>query len=158
MTRDSQPLSLRRDLEGDGELPDIILNLVGEWVSEEPGRKVTESWSRVSADTLEGIGQTIDTVQGSRVSVESLRLVSMAGDIFYIAKVKHNSLPVAFRMTESTSGSILFENPEHDFPKKIAYVFNDMDHMRVHVSNDDQSFELVFARSVRGSGPVKGIL
>lgn len=158
MTRDSESRSYRSDPAGASAFPDIILNLVGEWISEEPGRKVTESWSRVSAETLEGIGQTIDTVRNSRAFIETLRLVLMSGDVFYIAKVTHNQLPVAFRMTESTSDSILFENPEHDFPKKIAYVFIDMDHMRVLVSNDDQAFELVFARSVRSSGPVKGIL
>ena len=56
-----------------------------------------------------------------RVSQESLRLVEMSGEVFYVAKVGHNDLPIAFKLTSGSDDRAVFENPQHDFPKRLEY-------------------------------------
>lgn len=86
---------------------------------------ISESWSEVSASTFEGIGETRDAASGELKSREELRLVEMGSEVFYIAKVGHNALPIAFKLTECSEASAVFENPDHDFPKKLEYQLSD---------------------------------
>jgi hypothetical protein len=45
----------------------------------------------------------------------------MAGEVFYIAKVAHNPLPIAFKLSECGEGLAVFTNPAHDFPRRLEY-------------------------------------
>ena len=58
------------------------------------------------------------------VFVEKLRIIAREGDLFYVADVPENQKPVYFKLTEVTDRSFVCENPDHDFPKKIAYLFD----------------------------------
>ena len=90
---------------------------------------------------------------------ETLRLVSMSDGVFYIAKVTENDLPVPFRMTRCADDLAVFENPEHEAPRKLTYKLK-----RANVNNDDvlevtveggamKAFTLQFARSAHASPP-----
>lgn len=78
-------------------------------------------WREVSTATFEGSGVTTARADGAILDGEELRLVAMAGAVFYIAKVAHNAYPVAFRMTVCEAGRLVFENPTHDFPRRLEY-------------------------------------
>ncbi len=81
-------------------------------------------------------------------SAEELRLVEMADGVFYIAKVTHNELPVAFRLSECADGRFAFVNPTHDFPKRLDYVRQGEDRLVVRVSDGaDKGFTLNFTRT-----------
>lgn len=95
------------------------------WLSDSDGNRTTESWQWVSDSTLEGQGQLIDLETLEVVYSESLRLVEMDGSIFYIAKPDQNAMPTAFKLTSCEDNRFVFENPEHDFPKRIEYVKKD---------------------------------
>lgn len=47
----------------------------------------------------------------------------MGDSIFYLAKVKHNVLPIAFNAAQCSANYVRFENRQHDFPNVIAYTF-----------------------------------
>ncbi len=95
--------------------------LEGTWVRETSRSTRYESWKRLSDNTMEGDSWSISKADGKRRQVESLRLVSMGGEVFYIAKVPENPLPVPFKLTSGAESRLTFENPEHDFPTAIIY-------------------------------------
>jgi len=117
--------------------------LIGTWQNQNNDRTITESWQQVSDKTLEGRGATY--VDGKLKSRESLRIVEMANSLYYIAKVDHNPLPVAFKLTSCTDSNVIFENRHHDFPKRIAYTFVGKGNMRVVVSDgESKEFSISF--------------
>lgn len=111
--------------------------VLGAWVSDEGP---TESWHRAGPRTFEGAGTS-----GS--GSETLRLVEMSGQVFYIAKVAHNELPVAFKLVDCGDALLVFENPTHDFPRQLEYRLTTGGAMTVTVSDgSDRSFEIHFRK------------
>ncbi|MFT6732800.1 MAG: hypothetical protein ACJAS9_000982 [Polaribacter sp.] len=111
--------------------------LVGNWKSENSKLKIKESWKRISSNTFEGSGSTYSIEKKKIVSSESLRLVEMSGEVFYVAKVASNDLPVAFKLTSCTAKTAIFENSIHDFPKKIIYQLNKEKNITIFVSGEN---------------------
>jgi len=112
--------------------------LQGEWRTED-GR-AHESWSILSQSTWEGAARV-----GS--SEESLRLLAMEGEVFYLAKVAHNELPTVFRMVECGERRAAFANPAHDFPKRLIYELHEDGRLTVDVVGDGaEGFRLDFRR------------
>jgi hypothetical protein len=129
---------------------DSIRWLVGEWATTGEGKQVLESWTAVSADTLEGVGAVRSPETGEISVSETLRLVAMSGNVYYVAKVPENDLPVPFAMTSCDDSSASFTNALHDFPKRITYQRDGPDRIRVSVRGDgDQGFTLAFERQSR---------
>ncbi|ALU42160.1 DUF6265 family protein [Pseudoalteromonas rubra] len=110
--------------------------LIGNWYSENSKLTFNESWSRISEKTFEGYGQTYSIVKNKVVSAETLRLVEMSGEVFYLAKVASNALPTAFKLTSCTADSAVFENSRHDFPNKIKYQLNKSKTITAFVSGE----------------------
>ncbi len=121
--------------------------LLGNWKSVGEHIIVHESWVRVSDTTFEGIGESEPLPSGKRKLSETLRLVEMSGDVFYLAYVSHNPRPVSFTLTGYSGGGATFENPDHDFPKKIVYRLESPDELTVTVSNEERGFTLEFERA-----------
>lgn len=72
----------------------------------------------------------------------------MSGGVFYVSKVSHNELPVAFRLTTCTDGRFVFDNPQHDFPRRLDYRRVGADRLTVHVSDGgEKGFTLEFERA-----------
>lgn len=94
--------------------------LEGTWRRETARGTAYERWRAVSPRTLEGEAW-LEATAGGRVSTESLRLVEMGGEWFYLPRPRENPLPVAFRLVESGPRRLVFENREHDFPQRIGY-------------------------------------
>jgi hypothetical protein len=95
--------------------------LLGEWRTSATRIVVRESWRRVSDATFEGESITTSVADGEVVNYETLRLVVMSDDVFYLAKVAENDLPVPFRLTRCSNGVAVFENPAHDAPQRLIY-------------------------------------
>ncbi|MBQ4812428.1 hypothetical protein J8M20_13810 [Pseudoalteromonas luteoviolacea] len=110
--------------------------LVGNWSSKSSKVKINESWKQVSKKSFEGSGSTYSLKKNKIVSSESLRLVEMSGEIFYLAKVASNELPIAFKLTSCTDKTAIFENSKHDFPKKLSYQLTEDGNITVFVSGE----------------------
>jgi hypothetical protein len=64
---------------------------------------------------------TARTVAGGKmVSFEFLRIVERDGGLVYVAQ-PGGGTPVEFVLTELSATRALFENPAHDYPKRIVY-------------------------------------
>jgi hypothetical protein len=122
--------------------------LLGEWSAEGGKTSFHETWTEVAPNTFEGAGIERATPDGSISGGEVLRLVEMAGAVFYISKVSHNELPVAFKLNECAGGRYVFDNPAHDFPRRLEYVLAPDGRLTVNVGDGaEKGFTLNFSRS-----------
>jgi len=121
--------------------------ILGDWKTEGGQTTTSESWGEVSPRTFEGRGEARTTDTNELRSSETLRLVEMSGELFYVAKVGHNEVPVAFKLTGCTEESAVFENPDHDFPRRLEYRRTGKNKMLVRVSDGgDKGFQVEFER------------
>ena len=118
--------------------------LVGDWRGTRGESQILERWQKVSTETFEGLGKTQRGAQV--VESETLRLLAMEQRVFYVAKVAHNDLPVAFALTQCDGQRLVFENPAHDFPKKLEYQLTGPDTLSVRVSAGERGFTLTLNR------------
>jgi hypothetical protein len=125
--------------------------LLGSWRLEGKDTVTREKWVAVSSSTWEGEGIE-SKADGTVLFQESLRIMVMGGGIFYLAKVGHNPLPIAFSLMQSSGTSLVFENPAHDFPRRLTYTLQSPDRLKVRVEGKDEKtgkdagFELSFTR------------
>jgi len=95
--------------------------ILGNWQSTSQKYVTKESWQKVSTKTFEGRGEAILIQSGNVVEAETLRLVEMSDEVFFLAKVKSNSLPIAFKLTQCGKDIAEFSNSTHDFPQTLRY-------------------------------------
>jgi hypothetical protein len=125
--------------------------LLGTWRAESRDTLIAETWVAVSDTTYEGRGVTRSRTDGSIREEEDLRLMAMGDGVFYVAKVAQNERPVAFRLTSCADGRFVFENPAHDFPRRIEYRRIDDGRFEARVSDGgSRGFRLEFSRSPAG--------
>lgn len=95
--------------------------LLGKWENQTPRGKMVEEWIKMNDSTYNGKSYMITATDS--VPLESVVLKKEGIDFYYIPTVKgqNNEQPVKFRLTSGAAGSMVFENPAHDFPQKITY-------------------------------------
>jgi ketosteroid isomerase-like protein len=122
--------------------------LLGDWIAERSDSSFHETWADTGRRTFEGTGVERSRANGAVKGAEELRLVQMAGEVFYVSKVPHNESPIAFRLKACDGGRFVFENPAHDFPRRIEYRREADDRLRVEVSDGaGKGFALDFGRA-----------
>ncbi len=127
--------------------------LLGTWEASTSRSTTVETWRRASANTFEGIGEQRSTESGKTTGSESLRLVAMAGGVFYLAKVAHNPWPVPFRMVVCDDDRLVFENTGHDFPTRLDYRRVGDTGLAVEVTGPDgDGFTLRFEKAPEADG------
>ena len=95
--------------------------LQGTWEMKSGNSVTYEEWSRVDDTTY--IGRSY-AVKGSDTMIfETIRIVQRNGVLQYIPTVRNQNggEPVPFNCTGKKGNKLIFENPQHDFPKKITY-------------------------------------
>ena len=92
--------------------------LAGHWQEEKEGALTEELWMPPRGGVMLGLNRG---VRGERkATFEYLRLESDAQGVVYLAS-PGGAPPTPFRLTSAAPGHAVFENPEHDFPKRIEY-------------------------------------
>jgi hypothetical protein len=122
--------------------------LLGDWAADGGKTSFHESWRELGPRDWQGTG--IERTNGDNAikGGEDLRLVQMGDGVFYISKVSHNELPVAFRLASCADGAFVFENAAHDFPRRLEYRPGGKDALSVRVSDGaDKGFTLEFLRA-----------
>jgi Domain of unknown function (DUF6265) len=91
---------------------------------------IHEVWRKVNKNYLRSTGFFVkdkDTFVTERVALQHL-----SDDVYYTSTTEdqNNKRPVSFTLTSGRDGIFIFENPKHDFPKRIVYelVSNDSLH------------------------------
>lgn len=100
----------------------VVGFLAGSWVARVPdGERIEEHWTAASDGMLIGTGRT--SAQGQTVFFEYLRIEQRGmGKFVYVAQPLGKA-PTEFPMVSASASplEIVFENPEHDWPKRITY-------------------------------------
>ncbi len=92
--------------------------MTGHWCSDNGSEHIEEIWTSASGGMLLGMAKT---TKGDRVvAFEFLRIVTVDSVPSYIAQ-PGGAAATPFRWTAGGSDWARFENPEHDFPKRIEY-------------------------------------
>lgn len=81
-----------------------------------------ESWQKLNDSTFQGISFR---VSGKDTTVlEQMELVLREGRIMFVPTVpgQNDEKPVVFTLVKLENNRYVFENKEHDFPKRVVYV------------------------------------
>lgn len=94
--------------------------LVGDWQTAPGGRSQTdEHWTQPAGGSMMGLSRTV--AGGRTYEFEYLRIEQRPEGIFYVAHPKARCPATDFKLTRLTATEVVFENPAHDFPKRISY-------------------------------------
>jgi hypothetical protein len=92
----------------------------GAWQSEPGGRRqIEEHWTNVAGASMLGMSRTV--AGDKTVEFEYLRIEQRADGIYYVAHPKARCPGTDFKLTRASATEAVFENPQHDFPKRIIY-------------------------------------
>jgi Domain of unknown function (DUF6265) len=119
--------------------------LNGEWsrTNAKPGRSGFEIWKKNSDKEMTGRG--INLKGTDTTFVEKLKIIVKDEAIYYVADVPENKEPVLFKLTSQSASTLVFENPKHDFPKKISYELSGKK-LKATISGDCKAMEYLFER------------
>ncbi len=94
--------------------------LSGAWVGKRStGSSVEERWSPPLGGAMLAVSRSVNT-SGKMFAFEYLRIVERDGGLVYVAQ-PGGAKPTEFLLTELSATKAVFENPRHDYPKRITY-------------------------------------
>jgi hypothetical protein len=94
--------------------------LAGDWVgTRSSGSSIEERWSPPLGGAMLAVARTVNT-SDKMVAFEYLRIVERDGGLVYIAQPAGKTA-TEFVLTEFTAMRAVFDNPRHDYPKRIVY-------------------------------------
>jgi hypothetical protein len=94
--------------------------LAGAWVgSRSSGATFEERWSPPKGGAMLAMSRTVN-VSGKMSAFEYLRIIERDGGLVYIAQ-PGGAAPTEFVCTEWSATRAVFDNPRHDYPKRIVY-------------------------------------
>ena len=92
----------------------------GDWQTAPGGRaQIEEHWKLAAGASMMGMGRTV--AGDKTVEFEYLRIEQRADGIYYVAHPKGRCPGTDFKLTRASATEAVFENPQHDFPKRITY-------------------------------------
>ncbi len=100
---------------------DDVAWLAGGWVGTKGAGgavSIEERWSPPLGGAMLSVSRTVS--RGKMSAFEYLRIVERDGGLVYIAQPGGDS-PTEFVLTELGATRAVFENPRHDYPKRIVY-------------------------------------
>ncbi len=114
-----------------------IEKLTGKWLSEKnaDGTVMGEVWQKKNSNSM--IGKSFMIKNGDTTILETVDLVKDGNNIFYtpVAYGQNDDRPVQFKLTSITETAYIFENPQHDFPKRIVYDFTTSETLHAYIDD-----------------------
>ena len=82
-----------------------------------------EMWSQNNDGSFSGKGIRVEG--NDTFLLEKIELIARDKDFYYVATVpdQNNGQPIEFKLTRTEGLKYTFENPKHDFPQRIIYLF-----------------------------------
>lgn len=114
---------------------DQLYRLQGKWIMKTKKGAIGEEWIKMNKDYLQSRGYM---VRGSdTITTERVALRNTEDGIFYTSTVEdqNNKQPIAFKLTFSNNNLFVFENPQHDYPKRISYNFINKDSLNAWIDD-----------------------
>jgi hypothetical protein len=98
--------------------PHKLAWMQGCWAMVNHERAVEEQWMAPRGKTMIG---TSRTVQGANLVSYEFMMIRQDGDQIAFEVRPSGRAPVVFKAEAITDSSVVFENPQHEFPQKIGY-------------------------------------
>ena len=118
--------------------------IVGTWQSEPGGRRQSEEhWMQAAGASMMGMSRTV--AGGKTVEFEYLRIEQRADGIYYVAHPKARCPGTDFKLTRASATEAVFENPQHDFPKRIIYRKGADDSLTASVDGGEGTKSITYA-------------
>jgi Domain of unknown function (DUF6265) len=118
--------------------------LTGDWQTPPGGRaQIEEHWTKAAGGSMIGMGRT---VAGEKTwEFEYLRIEQRADGIYYVAHPKGQCPGTDFKLTRASATEAVFENPQHDFPKRIIYRKSSDDALAASIDGGEGTKSMSFA-------------
>jgi Domain of unknown function (DUF6265) len=112
--------------------------LLGSWENKSENGTMQENWGKINDSLYKGASYFIK--EKDTLHKETIGLLQKGDQILYIPTVKgqNNDQPVVFLLTKKTAQQVVFENPNHDYPKKIVYTLITKDSLVATISGTQQ--------------------
>jgi hypothetical protein len=107
--------------------------MAGDWMGVDGGVEMEERWTEPRGGMMLGIHR--DVKAGKAVDFEFFRVAVTPEGIVYFASPRGRPA-VPFKAIESKNKRVVFENKEHDFPKRIIYWASDDGSLRARIEGD----------------------
>jgi len=92
----------------------------GAWQTEPGGkRQIEEHWTQATGASMLGMSRTV--AGDKTVEFEYLRIEQRADGVYYVAHPKARCPGTDFKLSRASATEAVFENPQHNFPKRITY-------------------------------------
>src|SRR5258705_3055752 len=116
----------------------------GDWQTAPGGRaQIEEHWTQAAGATMMGMSRT---VAGEKtVEFEYLRIEQRADGIYYVAHPKARCPGTDFKLTRASATEAVFENPQHDFPKRVIYRKGADDSLTASIDGGEGTKSMSFA-------------
>ena len=126
--------------------------IAGDWQTAPGGRaQIEEHWTNVAGDSMMGMSRT---VAGEKmVEFEYLRIEQRADGVYYVAHPKARCPGTDFKLTKASATEAVFENPQHDFPKRIIYRKTAEDSLTASIDGGEGTKAMSFAFRRMKSNP-----
>ncbi|GGM86084.1 hypothetical protein GCM10010967_17840 [Dyadobacter beijingensis] len=110
--------------------------ITGTWVTKRSRGDIYETWKRTSKKEFAGLSFTLAGVDTT--PLEKVRLYITGSEIVYapVAIGQNDDKEVLFRLKSIEGGRFVFENLQHDFPKRIVYDFKTNDSLYAHIEGE----------------------
>lgn len=105
--------------------------MLGDWAGTDVNTLVFhEHWEHGTGNALLGYGATLKP-EGDTLFHETLKIDLVEGVPYYYATLPKSKEPVLFKMIQGDAKNAIFENKDHDFPKRISYILETNNTMKV---------------------------
>ena len=94
--------------------------LAGHWVAQEGGVRMEELWTEPGGGMMLGLHRDVELGADQLLGFEYLRIVADGAGIRYLAS-PDGARPTAFTLRSLEGSQVTFENPSHDFPRRVTY-------------------------------------
>jgi hypothetical protein len=120
--------------------------IAGCWAGERGGERFHERWTVADPSTLLAVSHTVKA--GKMTAFEFLRIVVKNGKSVYVAQ-PGGAPPTEFVASSQTGERIVFENPAHDFPKRVIYQRSGTDRLTASIDGGATSRQRVDYAMIR---------
>ena len=126
--------------------------IAGDWQTAPGGRRqVEEHWTNAAGGTMMGMSRTV--AGDKTVEFEYVRIEQRADGIYYVAHPKARCPGTDFKLTKASATEAVFENPQHDFPKRIIYRMTADDSLTASIDGGEGTKPMSFAFRRMKSNP-----
>ena len=96
--------------------------LIGTRSTEQNGQIIYESWVKTNDQLLSGKSFFVENNDTNILETIEIKIID--NETFYCPAVSNQNegKAIEFKLTSDNPNKLIFENPDHDFPKKIVYI------------------------------------